>query len=48
MDLQPWQLGLLLKPLAAVMLLLCARYAAVAVLRALPEGLLKRILSLRW
>lgn len=43
-----WQWGLILKPFVALIFLLIARYLAVRILDRLPEGRIKRILSIRW
>lgn len=48
MELSPSQWGLLLKPFVAFALLLVARPLGLLILRRLPEGKIKRLLSLRW
>jgi hypothetical protein len=45
---EPWHWGLLIKPFVALVFILIARYVAVRVLARLPDGRVKRILSLRW
>jgi hypothetical protein len=48
MELAPWQWGLLIKPFVALVLLLFARWLGLVLLNRLPDGKLKRLLSLRW
>lgn len=45
---EPWLIALILKPLAAFVLLFAGAVLARALLKLLPEGRLKRLLSISW
>jgi hypothetical protein len=45
---EPWHYGMLLKPFVALVLILVARMIAIRILAGLPDGKVKRFLSIRW
>jgi hypothetical protein len=45
---EPWHYGLLLKPFVALVFILVARYVGLRILASLPDGKIKRVLSIRW